>query len=195
MAEVHLEDSGDKNMNSYQRRFGLLCGSVALIVLLISSSGQSAVSYTQFAYAYSKVTQTCPNFPSPISLLVGSGTDFLPNGNITNKEYHYRSYIKSFSILGLWVNASSIGFDNLQLKLFTTQTWFWGDNHTKSGQTNTTTNAFVTGFAAKILEHSAIVTTRHAEGNYTVVSLDGFPPLTIKLSGDNLKGTVSCGAT
>ena len=173
----------------------MLFGSVALIILLVSSSGQSAVSYAQFAYAYSKVTQGCPDFPSPISLLVGSGISFLPLGNTTGESYSYRTYIKHFALSGLWMNSSAIGFSNLELKVYTVQTWFYGANHTKSGQTNTTTNAFVTGFAAKILEHSAIVTTQHAEGNYTAVSLDGFPPLAIKLSGDNLKGTVSCGAT
>lgn len=92
------------------------------------------------------------------------------------------------------MNSSAIGFSNLELKVYTVQTWFYGANHTKSGQTNTTINAFVTGFAATILEHTAIVTTQHAEGNYTIVSLNGFPPLTIKLSGDNLKGEVLCGA-
>lgn len=181
-------------MNAYQTRLGIAFASVALVMLLISSSGQSTIGYAQFAYAVEPIINKCPNFPSPISLLVGSGSQFLPQGNRTTPDYQYGIYIKQFSMSGLWMNASGIGFESLRLKTFSVQTWFWGENHTKSSQSNTTVNIYVTGFAAKIFQHSAVVTTKHAEGNYTIVSMT-WEPVTLKLSGDNLKGTIVCGVT
>mgnify|MGYP001583538557 CR=1 FL=1 len=151
MAAVHLEDSGDKVVNSYQGRLGLLFGSVGLIILLVSSSGQSAVSYTQFAYAVSQTTQKCPSFPTPITLMAqlfnGSATLF-SNSSSSSKWYINRVYIKSFQLSGLDVNSTNIFFGILSMKILATSESFYNSSgiYTKGSSTNNSYTFFIYKF-------------------------------------------------
>ena len=187
-------------MNSYQGRLGLLFGSVALIILLISSSGQSAVNYTQFAYAYSEVTQKCPNFPTPTALMAGiffsenPPRPFFHNSSSTwNPQY---VYIKSFQLSGLDVNTTNLAFGILDMKIVTTSEYFYNSSGTivKSSSTNNTYQIILYKFNAHITNHQATITIADARGSLQTNS-SGYPPLLISVSMQNVKVVVSCGAT
>ena len=200
MAKVHLEDSGDKVVNSYQGRLGLLFGAVALIMLLVSSSGQSAISYTQFAYAYSQVTQECPNFPTPITLMAqiyfseNPPTPFFHNSSSTwNPQY---VYIKSFQLSGLDVNATNLAFGIISTKIHTTSEYFYNASGTitKSSSTNNTYQLVLYKFNARITNLQAVITIADARGSLQSNSTAS-PTFLTTVSMQNMKVAVSCGVT
>ena len=179
----------------------MLCGSVALIVLLISLSGQSAVSYTQFAYAYSQTTQKCPNFPTPVTLMAGiffsenPPTPFFHNSSSSwNPKY---VYIKSFQLSGLDVNSTNLFFGILSMKILTTSEYFYNSTSgiiTKSSSTNNTYQIDLYKFNAHITNHQAVITIADARGSLQSNS-SGYPPLLTSVSMQNVKVVISCGAT
>ena len=187
-------------MNSYQGRLGLLFGSVALIILLVSSSGQSAVSYSQFAYAYSQTTQKCPNFPTPTALMAGiffsenPPTPFFHNSSSSRNPQYV--YIKSFQLSGLDVNSTNLTFGILSMKILTTSEYFYNSSGTilKSSSTNNTYQLLLYKFNAHITNHQALITIADARGSLQTNST-GYPPLLISVSMQNVKIAVSCGAT
>ena len=187
-------------MNSHQRRLGLLFGSVALIVLLISSSGQSAVSYAQFAHAYSQVTQNCPDFPTPVTLMAqiyfseNPPTPFFHNSSSRwNPQY---VYIKSFQLSSLDVNSTNLTFDILSMKILTTSEYFYNSSGTitKSSSTNNTYQIFLYKFNAHITNHQATITISDARGSLQSNSSEYASFLT-SVSMANVKVVVSCVTT
>ena len=186
-----------QGMNSYQHRLGLLHGSVALIMLLVSSSGQSTVSYAQFAHAYSQVTQECPNFPTPVTLMSQIYFSENPPGpffhNSTSTWNPQYVYIKSFQLSGLDVNSTNLAFGILSMKIHTTSEYFYNSSGTiiKSSSTNNTYQLDLYKFNAHITNHQAVITIANARGSLQSNSSQ-YASLLTSVSMQNVKITISC---